>query len=65
MYDDVFQDKLNYHLLDSFVKQTSIVISGHFPRRFDKYRTILAANQSHFPFCLGHMYCFLSGCPGG
>jgi len=30
MNDDVFQDKLNYHLLDSFVKQTSTVISGHF-----------------------------------
>lgn len=29
MNDKVFQDKLNYHLLDSFVKQTSIVISGH------------------------------------
>tara|TARA_R110001592_G_scaffold233093_1_gene490606 strand:- start:11832 stop:12989 length:1158 start_codon:yes stop_codon:yes gene_type:complete len=29
MNDNVFQDKLNYHLLDSFVKQTSIVISGH------------------------------------
>lgn len=30
MYDDGFQDELDYHLLDSFVKQTSIVISGHF-----------------------------------
>jgi diguanylate cyclase (GGDEF)-like protein len=30
MNDDVFQDKLNYHLLDSFVKQTSTMISGHF-----------------------------------
>lgn len=30
MSDHVFQEKLNYHLLDSFVKQTSTVISGHF-----------------------------------
>ncbi|MFT7373832.1 MAG: diguanylate cyclase (GGDEF)-like protein [Oleiphilaceae bacterium] len=29
MNDEVFRNKLNYHLLDSFVKQTSIVISGH------------------------------------
>lgn len=30
MNDEVFQDKLNYHLLDSFVKQTSVVLLGHF-----------------------------------
>jgi diguanylate cyclase (GGDEF)-like protein len=29
MNDAAFQDKLNYHLLDSFVKQTSIILSGH------------------------------------
>ncbi|MFT6122646.1 MAG: diguanylate cyclase (GGDEF)-like protein [Oleiphilaceae bacterium] len=30
MNDEAFQDKLNYHLLDSFVRQTSIILSGHF-----------------------------------
>jgi len=30
MNDNVFQAKLDYHLLDSFVKQTSTVIVGHF-----------------------------------
>jgi diguanylate cyclase (GGDEF)-like protein len=29
MNDEAFQDKLNYHLLDSFVRQTSIILTGH------------------------------------
>jgi diguanylate cyclase (GGDEF)-like protein len=28
--NDAFQDKLNYHLLDGFTKQTSAVLAGHF-----------------------------------
>jgi diguanylate cyclase (GGDEF)-like protein len=30
MNDDAFQEKLNYHLLDGFTKQTPTVLSGHF-----------------------------------
>lgn len=30
MNDDVFKDKLNYQLLDSFVRQTPVVVLGHF-----------------------------------
>ena len=30
MNNSAFQDKLNYHLLDSFIRQTPTILTGHF-----------------------------------